>query len=134
MRIASSTPPILHLENENETDEDSIARQTEEFLAHFAYTVENENDDWYLSPDEETVHITANTVFGSQHHIEDGYLHPDSATQLAQSNLDEFLENFVYGSPNDSYNGEFIQIGLGRCCHQEGGPNPPDDLESCLQP
>ncbi len=64
--VASSAPPLTTLEHENETHEESAARETEEFLVHLAYSVQNENDDGYLSPDDETVRITANNVFVSQ--------------------------------------------------------------------
>jgi hypothetical protein len=123
MRIASSTPLLTTLQHDNETYEESAARDTEEFIAHLAYTVQNENEDGYFSPDDESVRITAKTVFDSQD--KNGYLHPDLAPQPqqpdldeflahmddvdefldAQSDLDDFLANLVYGSPNDPRNG-----------------------------
>ncbi len=54
---ASSALTTFDLEFEDETVNESAARENEEFLANLAYTMQNAQDNVYLAPDEETVPV-----------------------------------------------------------------------------
>ena len=101
----SPAPPNINPENAYDSDDDLAARETEAFLANLAFTVQNETADGYLSTDDGPIHVTANTAFGPQCPVTSAYLPLDDGSFQSAFELDEFLSNLEFRSPDEEHTG-----------------------------